>query len=140
MALKIRLTRRGTTNRPYYHIVAADSRSARDGAYLEKLGTYDPLATTDRIKLEADAIKAWIAKGAQPSERVAKMLAQAGLMAAPKISARPKKSTPKKKSQDRADSKAEKAAALAEAAAAPKEEAPAAEAPAAEATTEEAAA
>ncbi len=131
MALKIRLTRRGTTNRPYYHIVVADSRAARDGAYLEKVGTYDPLATTDRIKLEGETIKSWIAKGAQPSERVAKMMAQAGLASAPKIAARPKKSTPKKKSQERADQKAEKAAALAEAAAAPKE-APAAEAPVAE--------
>lgn len=131
MALKIRLSRRGTTNRPFYHIVAADSRSARDGAYLEKLGTYDPLATTDRVKLEADAIKTWLSKGAQPSERVAKMLAQAGLVAATKLAARPKKSAPKKKAQERADSKAEKAAALAEATAAPKE-APAAEAPAAE--------
>lgn len=139
MALKIRLSRRGTTNRPFYHIVAADSRSARDGAYLEKLGTYDPLATSDKVKLEAEAIKTWLTKGAQPTERAAKLLAQAGLMAAPKIAARPNQSAPKKRSQERAADKAEKAAALAEAAAAPKE-APAVEAPAAEATTEEAAA
>lgn len=124
--LKIRLARRGTTNRPFYHVVAADSRSPRDGEYLQKLGTYDPLATADKLKLEAEAIQTWLSKGAQPTERVAKLLAQAGLGKAPKIAERPKKSAPKKKSQERAAERADKAAALAEAAAAPKEE-PAAE-------------
>lgn len=136
MALKIRLARRGTTNRPFYHIVAADSRSPRDGSFLEKLGTYDPLAAdaNNRLKLETDRIKEWLSKGAQPTDRVAKFLAQAGMVAAQKITTKPIKSAPKKKAQERASERAEKEAALREAANKP------AEAPVAEATSEEAAA
>lgn len=115
MALKLRMTRRGTTNRPFYHIVATDSRAPRDGNYLEKLGTYNPLATTDKVTLEADRIKHWLSVGAQPSDRVAKMLGQAGLAAMPKISERPQKSAPKKKAQERSAAKAEKEAAIKEA-------------------------
>ena len=145
MALKIRMSRRGTTNRPFYHIVATDSRSPRDGAYLEKLGTYNPLEkeADKKVVLVAERIQHFLSVGAQPTERVAKFLAQAGLVKATKITDKPVTSAPKKRSQERAADKAEKEAALKEAAAAPKEEAPVAaaeEAPAAEATTEEAAA
>jgi small subunit ribosomal protein S16 len=115
MALKLRMTRRGTTNRPYYHIVATDSRQPRDGNYLEQVGAYNPLATTDKVKFEADRVKHWLSVGAQPSERVAKLLAQAGLAAKPPVPNRPQKSAPKKKSQERAAAKADKAAALEEA-------------------------
>jgi len=134
--LTIRMTRRGTTNKPFYHLVAADSRKPRDGAYLEKLGTYDPTLPSGherRVTLNTERIKHWLSVGAQPSERVAKILSQNGLGKAPKITEKPKKSAPKKKAQERADAKAEKAAALKEAAAAPATEAPA-EAPAAEET------
>ena len=141
MALKIRMARRGTTNRPFYHIVVADSRAPRDGNYLEKLGTYNPLENdnTKRITMNIESIQEWMKKGALPSERVAKFLAQAGVMKAATITTKPIKSAPKKKAQERSASKAEKAAAVAEAAAAP---APATEAPAAEApaASEEAAA
>lgn len=139
MALKLRLTRRGTTNRPFYHLVAADSRAPRDGNYLEKLGTYNPLEkdATKRVTLVEDRIKHFLSTGAQPSDRVAKILAQAGLVKAPKINEQPIKSAPKKRAQDRAEAKAEKEAALKEAANAPAE-APA-ETPAEEATEEAAA-
>lgn len=141
MALKIRLARRGTTNRPYYHIVVADSRSPRDGEYLEKVGSYNPLEkeAANKVKLEAETIKTWLSKGAQPTDRVAKFLAQAGLTKAAALTVKPIKSAPKKRAQERAAEKAEKEAALAEAANKPAE-APTAEAPATEATSEEAAA
>lgn len=137
MALKLRLARRGTTNRPFYHLVAADSRSPRDGNYLEKLGTYNPLEkdVTKRTTLIEDRIKHFLSTGAQPTDRVAKILAQAGLVKAPKLNAQPVKSAPKKRAQERASAKAEKEAALKEAANAPVEapaEAPAAEEAAAE--------
>lgn len=136
MALKIRLTRRGTTNRPFYHLVAADSRAPRDGAYLEKLGTYNPLEkdAAKRTTLVEDRIKYFLSTGAQPTDRAVKILAQAGLIKAPKLTAQPVKSAPKKRAQERADAKAEKEAALQEAANAP------AEAPAEEAASEETAA
>lgn len=133
MALKIRMARRGTTNRPFYHIVATDSRSPRDGAYLEKLGTYNPLAKDgdQKVNLVTERVQHFLNNGAQPTDRVAKFLAQAGLIKAPKLTEKPVKSAPKKRSQERAAEKAEKEAALKEAANAPKEEA-AAEAPAAD--------
>jgi small subunit ribosomal protein S16 len=123
MALKIRMARRGTTNRPFYHIVATDSRSPRDGQYLEKLGTYNPLETdaTKKCVLVADRINHFISVGAQPSDRVAKLMAQAGLGKAPVLTEKPIKSAPKKRSQERATSKAEKEEALKEAAKAPQE-------------------
>lgn len=145
MSTKLRMARRGTTNRPFYHLVAADSRAPRDGEYLEKLGTYNPLEqdTAKRLTLVTDRVKYWLSVGAQPSDRVAKLLAQAGLAKAPKITDKPLKSAPKKRAQERAAEKAEKEAALQEAANAPAEtpaEEPAAEAPAAEAASEETAA
>ena len=142
MALKIRLARRGTTNAPFYHIVVADSRSPRDGNYIEKLGYYDPTAAADsdkRLSFNTDKAKEWMTKGAQPTDRVAKIMGKLGAIPMPKWNEQPAQAKPKKKAQDRADEKAKKAAALAEAEAAAKAK-PVEAAPAAEATTEEAAA
>lgn len=118
MALKIRLARRGAKKRPFYHIVAADVRSPRDGKYLEKLGTYNPLLTDKeaRVNLVEDRIKHWLGNGAQPTERVAKFLGQAGIIAMPKITEKPTKSKPKAKAVMMAEEKAEKLKAAAEAA------------------------
>ena len=113
MALKIRLARAGAKKRPYYRIVVADSRSPRDGRFIEKVGTYDPMKPKDdagRVVLETDKIQAWLAKGAQPTDRVLRFLDNAGLM---KRSPRnnPQKAVPGKKSQERADARAAAAAA-----------------------------
>ena len=113
MSLKIRLTRAGTKKRPYYRIVVADSRSPRDGRFIGKVGTYDPMKPKDdagRVVLETDKIQAWLAKGAQPTDRVLRFLDNAGLM---KRSPRnnPQKAVPGKKSQERADARAAAAAA-----------------------------
>ena len=75
----LRLTRRGAKKKPFYRIVATDSRSPRDGRFLEVLGTYDPLKTEDNIKVDADKAMAWIKKGAQPSQTVASLLKKAGV-------------------------------------------------------------
>ncbi|MFN3889722.1 MAG: 30S ribosomal protein S16 [Beijerinckiaceae bacterium] len=116
MSLKIRLSRGGAKKRPFYRVVVADSRMPRDGRFIEKLGTFDPLKPKDdaaRLVLDADKAKAWIAKGAQPTDRVARLLDTLGVM---KREARnnPEKSKPKKKAQERAAA----AAAAAEAASA----------------------
>ncbi len=116
MALSLRMSRHGAKKRPFYHIVVADSRCARDGRYLEKLGTYNPMVEkdhADRLRLNPERIKYWLSVGAQPSDRMARMLAAAGLMEAPKWDVSPKKSAPKAKAQERAKEKAEKAAAAA---------------------------
>lgn len=116
MALSLRMSRHGAKKRPFYHIVVADSRCARDGRYLEKLGTYNPMVEkdhADRLRLNPERIKYWLSVGAQPSDRMARMLASAGLMDAPKWDESPKKSAPKAKAQERAKEKAEKAAAAA---------------------------
>lgn len=135
MALKIRLARRGAKKRPFYHIVAADVRSPRDGKYLEKLGTYNPLLSNkdERVNFDADRVKEWLSKGAQPTDRVAKFLGQAGIIDMPKVTDKPKKSQPKAKAVMMAEEKAEKKKAAAEAAEAAKAEA--AQAPAEEAET-----
>ena len=141
MAMKIRLARGGSKKRPFYSIVAADSRMPRDGRFIEKLGTYNPLLpkdSEDRVKMNVERVKEWIAKGAQPTDRVARMLEAAGEMAKTERN-NPEKAKPGKKAQERADEKAEKAAEAAEAAKAAAE-APAEEAPAEEAPTEDAAA
>lgn len=122
--LKIRMARAGAKNKPYYHIVAANSRAPRDGSFLEKLGTYNPqLPRTDenRVKLNAERIKFWISKGAQVSDRVAIFLGKAGIAPMPERKSNPQKSKPKAKMTERAKNKAEKAAKVAEAAAAPAE-------------------
>ena len=118
MALKIRLTRAGAKKRPYYRIVVADSRSPRDGRFIEKVGTYDPMKPKDdaaRVTLETDKIQAWLAKGAQPTDRVLRFLDAAGLLKrAPRSN--PEKAVPGKKAQERAAAKAAAAPAEGEAA------------------------
>jgi len=129
MAIKIRLARGGSKKRPFYRIVAADSRMPRDGRFIEKLGTYNPLLpkdSEDRVKMDLDAVKAWLEKGAQPTDRIARILEAAGVLEK-KERSNPNKAKPGKKAQDRAEEKAAKAAEAAEAAAAPAEEAAAEE-------------
>ncbi len=133
MALAIRLTRGGRKNRPYYRIVVADKRMPRDGRFIEKLGTYDPLLPTDnenRVRLVKDRIEYWLSQGAQPSERVALFLGKAGIIPMPKQPNRPNKSAQSEKTKLRIADKAEKRKAAAEAAA--QAAAAPAEAPAAE--------
>jgi small subunit ribosomal protein S16 len=132
MAMKIRLARGGTKKRPFYRIVATDSRMPRDGRFIEKLGSYNPQDSEDRVKMDLDAVKAWLDKGAKPTDRVARMLEAAGVLEK-KERANPKKGTPGKAAQERVESKAAKEAAAAEAANAPAEE----DAPAEEAVAEE---
>ena len=144
MAIKIRLARGGSKKRPFYRIVAADSRMPRDGRFVEKLGTYNPLLpkdSEDRVKMNLERVQYWLGEGAQPTDRVSRMLEAAGVIAK-KDRNNPNKGTPGKKAQDRVEEKAAKAAAAAEAAAAPApaEEAPVEEAPVEEAPSEEAAA
>jgi small subunit ribosomal protein S16 len=105
MALKIRMARAGAKKRPFYAIVVADSRSPRDGRFIEKLGTYNPMLAKDhpeRVKLKAERVQHWLGVGALPSERVARFLGDAGLRAKPEIRETPKRSAPKKKAQERA--------------------------------------
>ena len=135
MSLKIRLARAGTKKRPYYHVVIADSRAPRDGRFIERLGHFNPLVAKgakDRLKLDLEKIKAWLAKGATPTDRVLRFLDEAGVMKRPARN-NPNKAQPKKKAQERA------AAAAAPAGAAPASPAPAA-APAPAAPAGEAAA
>ena len=125
MSMKIRLARGGSKKRPFYRIVAADSRMPRDGRFIEKLGTYNPLLpkdSEDRVKMDVEKVQEWIAKGAQPTERVVRMLEAAGIREKTERN-NPKKGAPGKKAQERAQEKADKAAAAAEAANAPAEEA-----------------
>jgi len=125
MAMKIRLARAGSKKRPFYRIVAADSRMPRDGRFLEKLGTYNPLLpkdSEDRVKMDLERIKHWLDKGAQPTDRIVCFLEAAGVTEK-KERANPQKGTPGKKAQERAEEKAEKAKAAAAAAEAPAEEA-----------------
>jgi small subunit ribosomal protein S16 len=139
MALAIRLSRGGAKKRPYYRIVVADSRSPRDGRFIEKLGTYNPLLAKDspeRVKLDAERISHWLAVGAQPSDRVLRFLDAAGIR---ERAARnnPQKAEPGEKAKERAESRAAKEAEAAEAAAAANEEAQAAVASEVEAATAE---
>jgi small subunit ribosomal protein S16 len=139
MAMKIRLARGGSKKRPFYRIVAADSRMPRDGRYIEKLGTYNPLLAKDdeaRVQMDVERIQHWMSQGAQVTDRVSRMLEAAGIIAK-KERSNLKKGEPHKKAKDRAEEKATKAAEAAEAAAAPVvEEAPAEEVAAEEATAE----
>ena len=158
MALKIRLSRGGAKKRPFYKIVVAEALSPRDGKFIERLGSYNPMVAKDhaeRLVLDIERAKYWLSKGAQPTLRVAKMLSSDGLVKAPVIRDQPIKSAPGKKRQEREAEAAEKLAVPAEAPVeeaakeeasveevpseeAAKEEAPAAEAPAEEAAKEEA--
>ena len=141
MAIALRLARGGAKKRPYYRIVAADSRRARDGKYLEQLGTYNPMLPKDseeRVKLNEDRIRYWLGVGAKPSDRVLRFLDAAGIMErTPRNN--PQKAEPGEAAKERAEEKAAKAAEAEEAAKAAAE-APAEEAPAEEAVVEEAAA
>ena len=117
MAIAIRLSRGGAKKRPYYRIVAADSRSPRDGKYLEQVGIYNPLLAKDdegRVKLNEDRIKYWLSVGGQPSDRVARFLDAAGIR---ERAARnnPNKAKPGEKATERLEEKAEKAEAAKEA-------------------------
>lgn len=121
MTVRIRLSRGGSKKHPYYRVVAADQRAPRDGRFIEKLGSYNPLLPKDhaeRLVIDAEKVKSWIAKGAQPTERLQKLFANLGLCEAPKIHNQPKKSAPKAKALERIKEKEEKAKAAAEAAAA----------------------
>lgn len=129
MSLSIRLSRGGAKKRPYYRIVVANSRSPRDGRFIERIGSYNPLLSKEdekRVVLDTERAKHWLSVGAQPTDRVARFLDAAGIK---ERAARnnPNKAEPGEKAKERAEERASKAAALAEAAAAP---APAEEAPA----------
>ena len=140
MALSIRLARGGAKKRPYYRIVVADSRMPRDGRYIEKVGTYNPMLNKDdenRVKLDAERVKHWISEGARPSDRVQRFLEAAG-MAEKKVRNNPNKAKPGQKALDLIEEKKEKAEAAAAAAAEAKEAAAAAAAEAAAAPAEEA--
>lgn len=111
MALKIRLARAGAKKQPYYRIVVADSRSPRDGKFIEKVGVYNPMLERDndkRVVLQAERVTYWLSVGAQPTDRVAKFLGYAKLAPMPEYVETPVKSLPKKKAQERM--KAEEAA------------------------------
>lgn len=115
MGLKIRLARAGAKKRPYYHIVIADSRSPRDGRFIEKVGSYNPMLPSeheDRVRLQPERINYWLAEGALPTDRVARFLGKAELTEPFTYREQPAQSAPKRKAQERA-----KAAAEAEAAA-----------------------
>ena len=112
MAMKIRLARGGSKKRPFYRIVAADSRMPRDGRFVEKLGTYNPLLPKDseeRVKMDMERVQYWLGQGAQVTDRIARMLEAAGVREKADRS-NPKKGTPGKKAQERAEQKAAKAA------------------------------
>jgi small subunit ribosomal protein S16 len=114
--LVIRMARAGTKKRPFYHIVVADSRSPRDGRFIERLGYFNPLLPkekTERLKLDLEKVKTWMTKGAQPSDRVMRFLDAAGVMQRPKRN-NPERAVPRK------ERKAKEEAAKAAAAAAPK--------------------
>lgn len=154
MATKIRLSRGGAKKRPFYRIVVADSRSPRDGRFIERVGTYNPMVAKDhpeRIVLKEDRIKHWLANGALPTNRVARFLGAANIIEKPVYAEQTKQHLPREKTLERMREKEEAqkaaqeaAAAEAEAAAAAPteaevaEEAPAEEAPAEEAPAEEA--
>ncbi|MAT35457.1 MAG: 30S ribosomal protein S16 [Ponticaulis sp.] len=144
MALKIRLARGGSKKRPFYRVVIADSRAPRDGRFIDKIGSYDPRLPKDsdnRVQIDGEAAAAWIAKGAKPTDRVARFLSQIEVDGKPVYAwehgNNPNKGEPGTKAKERAEEKKEKEeakkAAEAEAAAAPAEE----EAPAEESSEEE---
>lgn len=160
MALKLRLARHGAKKRPYYRIVVADSRAPRDGRFIDRVGSYNPMLpkdSEDRVQLDVEKIQAWLAKGARPTDRVARFLGAAGLWewkagnnpekgkpgakAAQMVIDRAEKAEARKAAEEEAKEAAKEAAAAAEAAAkeaeeaaknAPAEEAPAEDAPATE--------
>ena len=111
MSMKIRLARGGSKKRPHYAIVATDSRNPRDGRFLEKLGTYDPMLAKDhegRVKMDLDRVKHWLTQGAQPTDRVARMLESAGVVEK-KVRMNPKSAIPGKTMAERAKKRAARA-------------------------------
>jgi small subunit ribosomal protein S16 len=148
MSLKIRLSRGGAKKRPFYRVVVADSRSPRDGRFIERIGSHNPMLQKDdpqRWVINEERVKHWLGVGAVPSDRVARYLSSLGMVAKPSVPEQTKKDKPRAKTVERMKEREEKAkaaaekaeaekAAAAEAAAAPAEEAPAAEAPAEEAS------
>ncbi|MBM7066236.1 30S ribosomal protein S16 [Actibacterium sp. 188UL27-1] len=117
MAMKIRLARGGSKKRPFYSIVASDSRMPRDGRFIEKLGTYNPLLpkdSEDRVKMNMERVDYWLGQGAQPTDRVSRFLEAAGKIEK-KERNNPNKAKPGKKAEERAEEKAAKAAEAAEA-------------------------
>lgn len=130
MSVRIRLSRGGSKKRPFYKVVAADQRAPRDGRYIERLGSYNPMLPQDhaeRFTINEERVKYWLSQGAEPTERLEKMLGNLGLVNKPALRNQPLKSAPKAKAQERLKEKEEKAKAAAEAAAeaaaAPAEEA-----------------
>ena len=116
MSLKIRMTRGGAKKRPFYSIVIADSHSPRDGRFIEKVGTYNPMLDKgheQRVVLKAERLQHWLKMGATPSDRVARFLGEAGLAPKPSYRETPKKSAPKAKAQERAKQAAQAAEAAA---------------------------
>ena len=104
MPVRIRLSRGGAKKRPFYRIVVADSRRARDGKFIDQIGTYNPMLpkeSADRVKMDLDKAKEWISKGAKPSDRISIFLSNFGLMDKPIITEKTKKHLPKKKTQER---------------------------------------
>ncbi|TCM21582.1 SSU ribosomal protein S16P [Novosphingobium sp. PhB165] len=140
MSVSIRLSRGGAKKRPYYKIVVSNSRAPRDGKYLEQVGTYNPVLPKEdenRVRLVEDRVRYWLGVGAQPTDRVARLLDKAGIKERA-ATVNPNKAEPGKKAKDRAEEKAEKLREAEEAAAAAKAAAEApAEAPAEEAAAEE---
>lgn len=128
MSLKIRLARGGSKKRPFYRVVVADSRNPRDGRFIEKLGTYNPILASDhpqRLVLNQERIKHWLGVGAEPTDRLARFFGQMGLITAAKFN-NPQKAAPKKKAQERMKAAEEAAKQAEEAKKAAKEEAAAA--------------
>ncbi|MEK9900424.1 MAG: 30S ribosomal protein S16 [Rhodospirillaceae bacterium] len=141
MSLRIRLARGGAKKRPFYRIVVADSRRARDGRFIERIGHYNPMLPKDdpnRVAFDVDRAKHWLSVGAKPSDRVAKFLATESLVELPARREQTKQHLPKAKAQERAAAEAAPAEDEAPAEEAPAEEAAAEEAPAEEAPAEEA--
>ena len=130
MPVRIRLSRGGAKKRPFYRIVVADSRRARDGKFIDQIGTYNPMLpkdSADRVKMDLDKAKEWIAKGAKPSDRISIFLSNLGVMEKPVITEKTKKHLPKKKAQERLAAAKEKEEAAKAAAEEPKAEEPKAE-------------
>ena len=140
MPVRIRLSRGGAKKRPYYRIVVADSRRARDGKFIEQIGTYNPMLTKDnpeRVKVDLDKAKDWIEKGAQPSNRVQLFLSSMGVGEKPIITEKTKKHLPKKKAKEKSEEKPAEAKAEEKPAEAKAEEKPAEEKSAEEKPAEE---
>ena len=118
MAVKMRLTRLGDKKSPFYRIVVSDSRKSRDGEYVDQIGTFDPISGDGVVNIDNAKASEWLAKGAQPTDRLQKLFAGLGLCEAPVVREQPKKSAPRAKTVERMKEKEEKARAAAEAAAA----------------------